>query len=132
MKEALKYKHVLMLGLEREELEKICKGEEHMEKFRENVDKLNNDEEFRLLFSEEEDALRTHNTLMAESEEAGIERGLERGIEQGKIEGIKQGKIAGKQEEKIKIVKKMLAKKVDVNFISEVTGLTKEEIESLN
>ena len=72
VKEALKYKHVLMLGLEGEELAKLCKGDKHMEKFRENVDRLNKDEGFRLLFSEEEDALRTHNTLMAESEEAGI------------------------------------------------------------
>ena len=91
-----------------------------MEKFRENVDRLNKDEEFRLLFSEEEDALRTHNTLMAESEEAGIEQ------------GIKQGKIEGEQEKTREIAKNMLAKKVDINFISEVTGLSENEIKALN
>ena len=91
-----------------------------MEKFRENVDRLNKDEGFRLLFSEEEDALRTHNTLMAESEEAGIEQ------------GIKQGKIEGEQEKTREIAKNMLAKKVDINFISEVTGLSENEIKALN
>ena len=120
VKEALKYKHVLMLGLEGNELAKLCKGEKHMEKFRENVDRLNKDEGFRLLFSEEEDALRTHNTLMAESEEAGIEQ------------GIKQGKIEGEQEKTREIAKNMLAKKVDINFISEVTGLSENEIKALN
>ena len=124
VKEALKYKHVLMLGLEGNELAKLCKGEKHMEKFRENVDRLNKDEEFRLLFSEEEDALRTHNTLMAESEEAGIERGIK--------QGIKQGKIEGEQEKTREIAKNMLAKKVDINFISEVTGLSENEIKALN
>ena len=115
-KEALKYKHVLMLGLEGKELEKLCKGEKHMEKFRENVDRLNKDEEFRLLFSEEEDALRTHNTLMAESEEAGLER------------GIKQGQ----KEEKIEIAKNLLKLQMEPSDIAKATGLSEKEIQALN
>ena len=91
-----------------------------MEKFRENVDRLNKDEGFRLLFSEEEDALRTHNTLMAESEEAGIEQ------------GIKQGKIEGQREEKLEIAKNMLAEGMDINVITKITGLSEKEIKALN
>ena len=73
---------------------------------------------------------------MAESEEAGIERGMERGIEQGKIEGIKQGKIAGKlegeKEKALEIAKKMLAEGMNINIITKITGLSEAEIESLN
>ena len=44
-------------------------------------------------------------------------------IDGAKREGIKEGK---KQD-----AKKMLAKKIDINTIIEITGLTKEEIENL-
>ncbi len=47
--------------------------------------------------------------------------------EEGKIEG----KIEGKKEEKIEIAKNMLAENIDIETITKVTGLTKEEIEEL-
>ena len=81
---ALEFKHVLMLALGGNDLKKVCEGDEHMEKFRENVDKLNKDEKMRLLFSAEEDAIRTHNTLMEESKESGIEEGMKQGMKQEK------------------------------------------------
>lgn len=37
----------------------------------------------------------------------------------------------GKKEEKLITAKKLLSKKMKIEFISEITGLTKEEIESL-
>ena len=42
-----------------------------------------------------------------------------------------QGRKEGKAEEKLEIAKKMLAEKVDIDFITKITGLTKEEIEKL-
>jgi len=47
--------------------------------------------------------------------------------EEGKIEGIKQGS----RQEKLEIAKNMLVKGTDIEYISEVTGLTKKEIEKL-
>ena len=113
---AKQYKHVLMLGLEGKELEKLCKGDRHMEKFRENVDKLNKNEEFRFLFSAEEDAIRTHNTLMAESEEAGIAQGIEQ----------------GQKKEKLEIAKNLLKLHMKPSDIAKATGLSEKEIEALN
>lgn len=55
------------------------------------------------------------------------EEGFERGIEQGKIEGIEQG--IGKRN--IEIAKNMLKMGMDVAIISQVTALSKEEIEAL-
>ena len=48
-----------------------------------------------------------------------------------KDEGYENGKQDGKNEEKLEIAKKMLEKKSDIDFISECTGLSIEEINSL-
>ena len=42
-----------------------------------------------------------------------------------------EGREEGREVEKIQIAKKMLEKHIDINTIIEVTGLTKEKIESL-
>ena len=56
--------------------------------------------------------------------------------EEGRKEGIAigeaRGKKEGKKEEKIEIAKNLLRKKMPINDISEVTGLSKKEIESLS
>ena len=44
---------------------------------------------------------------------------------------MEKGLELGEKETNLKIIKKMLEKKMDINLISELTGLTKEEIESL-
>ena len=42
-----------------------------------------------------------------------------------------QGRAEGRSEGKIDVAKKMLERNMDISLISEVTGLTKEEIEKL-
>lgn len=55
--------------------------------------------------------------------------------QEGREEGIKEGEVRGeargKEENKIEIAKKMLEAKVDIEKISEFTGLTIEEVEKL-
>ena len=53
------------------------------------------------------------------------------GLSEGKILGISEGKTLGINESKIEIAKNMLNKQSDINFISECTGLSIEEIERL-
>lgn len=55
------------------------------------------------------------------------EEGLEQGIEQGLEQGIEQGM----EQAKIEIAKSMLEKKMDINTISEITGLQIEKITEL-
>ena len=50
----------------------------------------------------------------------------------GYDEGIEQGLVKGIEQNKVDIVKKMLEKNTDIDFISDVTGLTKEEIEKIS
>ena len=57
----------------------------------------------------------------------GIEEGMKKGIEKGKLEGIKEGI----EKRNYTIAKDMKSKNLDINLISEITGLTLEEIEKL-
>ena len=60
-------------------------------------------------------------------EDFGYDKGYEQGMEKGMEKGIEQG-ITKKQEE---MVKKLKERDMNVKFIEEVTGLTKEEIEKI-
>ena len=84
---------------------------------------LNADEEVQQLADAEDWARYDYNSAMAEM----MEKGLEAGRAEGLAEGLSKGQAKGKAE----LVKKMLEKKMDLNLISELTGLTKEEIEKL-
>ena len=72
---------------------------------------LNADEEVQQLADAEDWARYDYNSAMSEM--------MEKGLEAGRAEGRNE------------LVKKMLEKKMDINLISELTGLTKEEIEKL-
>ena len=50
-------------------------------------------------------------------------KGIKEGMKKGKLEGIKEGQIA--------MAKSMKAKNMDINLISEITGLTIEEVNKL-
>ena len=67
------------------------------------------------------------NNMIDEAKEKGIETGKKIGIKTG----IETGKKMGIETEKIEIAKSMLKKKLDINTISECTGLSLEEIKNL-
>ncbi|MFD3157040.1 hypothetical protein ACFIJ5_09290 [Haloimpatiens sp. FM7330] len=52
--------------------------------------------------------------------------------EEGRKEGIKEGKKEGRKEEKIEIAKNLLVIGMKLEKIANVTGLSTEEIKSLN
>ena len=65
------------------------------------------------------------------TEAAGYDKGLKAGLEQGIQQGIKEGVQQGMQKEKLQIAKKMLSKKIDLNIISQLTGLSIQELKNL-
>lgn len=91
---------------------------------KEELDKLSQDEHERWLAEMREKAIRDEMAIRDYGYKKGIEEGLKQGIE----EGLNQGK----KNEKIEMAKKMLNKKMDISVISEVTGLSIEEIKKLN
>ena len=61
----------------------------------------------------------------------GKAEGFSQGREEGKAEGISEGISEGKIENKKEIAKNMLSKAMEVELISEITGLSIEEIKNL-
>ena len=61
----------------------------------------------------------------------GLEQGLQRGLEQGLQRGLEQGRGEGRQEERRQLALKLLNKKTDISFISEMTGLSEAEIKKI-
>lgn len=104
-------KHLLMLDFGGKELEKLCKGEKMMEKFKENVERLNDDKiVIDFLTKEQEDEL---------IKQSYFEDGIDAGIKQGK------------QEEKIDLAKKMIENNIDIETVSQITGLSIDVLENL-
>ena len=73
----------------------------------ETLEEVNKDPEFREYMSAEEDARKMENSHLDEA--------INKGIKQGKNE----------------IAKNMLSKNMDIKLISEITGLTEDEVNSL-
>ena len=59
------------------------------------------------------------------------DQGYRDGLSQGKAEGKAEGKIEGFSQGKVEIAKNMLSKAMEVELISEITGLSIEEIKNL-
>lgn len=62
----------------------------------------------------------------------GIEKGIEKGLKKGLAKGLAKGRQEGEKDEKFKIARNMKALGCDVDFIASVTGLSKQEIETLS
>ena len=65
--------------------------------------------------------------MLRREREDGFDEGIEEGIKMGKLEGIKEGE----KNKAISMAKSMKTKNLDINLISEITGLTIDEIEKL-
>lgn len=103
-----------VLMCDRNELKKI-KGNASVEKLKGEIIRMNQDKEFIEFLSDKEEERLLLNTIKEDAFKEGIEQGIEQGVEQG-----------------IEITaKNMLKKTDDLNFISEVTGLSIDRIKEL-
>ena len=68
---------------------------------------------------------------LAEGRERGLAEGRERGLAEGHEKGLAEGLAKGRAEEKLDNARKMKAHGADTEFIAQVTGLTRDEIERL-
>mgnify|MGYP003296391574 CR=1 FL=1 len=122
-----KNKYYIMLDLEEKEIEKISKKDRMVERFMEELKKVNSNPEFQAYMTYEEDQAKIFNSRMKESERIGMEKGMRKGMEKG----IKQGLQQGIEQEKIEIAKNMKRDGIHINKIMEYTSLSKEKIDSL-
>ena len=111
---------MLMLKLrKREELLEVSKGDKSMSEVYKKLDDLSKDKYYALLYDEEEKKAYENKCIL----EDAIEDSYSSGYDSGKSDGI--------SNEKINIAKNMLKKNMSIEDISDVTGLTIEEINNL-
>ena len=91
-----------------------------VDKYITKVTIVNNDPEFMSYMSEEEDKRKIQNSLYNEAKEDGIKEGYNSGVN----DGIEQGS----NNKSIEIARNMLNKNMKIEEISELTGLSIEEI----
>ena len=117
-------KELLILTLTKvDEIDALVKGDEELMEVAKELKRLTNDAYTIGLYDEEEERRRVENSIKITAKEQGHKQGLKQGIKQG----IKQGA----KDEKKSIAKSMLAKKMDIPLISELTGLSKKQITML-
>ena len=110
---------LIMLDLSKQGLEELSEKSEIVNNFKEEVIKANNDE-FVVDWISREEEQKQYEEVM-----------YEKGLTQGKEQGFSQGKQEGIEQNKIDVAKEMLELNMDLDVISKVTKLAKNEIESL-
>ena len=103
---------IILTRENKDELRELCKGDEILMSVEKKIEELSLNEEIVGLYDAAQIEKKVLNTKIRNAKEEGIQQGLEQG--------------------KIDTAKKMLEKNMDINIISEITGLTTEEITNLN
>ena len=108
--------------------EKKMQGEsKEIEKARDVLEMMSQDKNERYLAELRQKYIMDQKAI----EDAGYDKGYDFGYDSGYNSGHDSGTLEGKRKEKLEIAKKMKSRKIDIDDIIEITGLTKEEIEKL-
>ena len=108
--------------------EKKMQGEsKEIEKARRGLEEMSQDKNERYLAELRQKYIMDQKAI----EDAGYDKGYDFGYDSGYNSGHDSGTLEGKRKEKLEIAKKMKSRKIDIDDIIEITGLTKEEIEKL-
>lgn len=97
-------------------MEMLAKKNKEIKKAFNLLEIISNDEKARMLYEAREAEIKDQATRLQEAEEKGIKEGIARGVEEGKEKGM------------IEVAIKLLGEGVEIEFISRVTGLSKEQI----
>ena len=103
--------YMIMLDLDKKELENMPK-DDIVDKYITNVTIVNDNPEFQKYMSEEEDKRKIQNSLLSEAKEEGISK--------------------GETKKSMEIAKNMLKKNMSIEDISDITGLSIEEIKKIS
>ena len=90
-----KNKYYIMLDLEEKDLKKISKKDRMVEKYMENLVKVNNNPEFQAFMTYEEDQEKIYNSRMRAATEKGLKQGIEQGIKLERLQVAKKCKQLG-------------------------------------
>jgi len=111
----------------KEDFEMLASKNTYIQSAYNTLQVISQDEQKRMEYEAREKALWDYNQLMLESKEKGWKEGKKEGIE----EGIEKGKKEGEYQNAVKTAQKMLAKKLNLDFIAEISGLSIVQIQQL-
>lgn len=109
------YDQTTLMNLKKTDLEKLSKKDKVVERYMSEIERVNEDPDFREYISAEEDAKKIEKSLRS----------------QYRREALAEGISIGEENKSIEVAKKLKEKGVDINIISDSTGLVKKEIETL-
>lgn len=109
----------ILISRDKEEAREISENNDILKEVFSNMEELNMNEVFLGMYDQEEENKKMMNSMKLEGIEEGLQEGIEKGLE------------AGEKNKSIEIAKNMIEKNIEINIISEVTGLSIEEIENL-
>lgn len=108
----------------KKELWKLAKGDEDLENMARIIDDLNEDDEIIGAYYKDE----MDEWMKKVDHEKAIKEGQAKGFKQGIEQGIEKGHNEGSKEKALEIAKKLVKIGLDKKEISQVTGLSLEEI----
>ena len=142
-----KWMHFLTIN-DKIELEKVKEKDPIMSNSIDRLLYISSDEKLAMQYearqNEIKDEERRMNSSFSAGRNEGFEEGKLKGIKEGKLKGIKEGKLKGIKEGKLEgikegklegvrdIARRMKDSGYNSKFITEMTGLTEEEINNIN
>ncbi len=99
----------------------------HIDKVESKLSLINMSKEERKRYERYMMSLASEKDVINSAIDEGLEKGRKEGIQEGRKEGIQEGR----NEEKLITAKKMKDKGSSIDFIVEITGLSREDIEKL-
>lgn len=127
--EITRFERILLVMQEKdkEKLRSLAGEDKEIKKMEEKIEKMSKSPRYVSLYDEEKLYKLSLSIAEHEMKKEAARQGLEEGMKQGIEKGIEQGTY----QNKIEIAKNMLNEKMDIQIISKVTGLTKNELEEL-
>ena len=96
---------------------------EEIREAKEELFRISSNEKERMLYEDRRASLLDKVSALENAERKGLQKGLQQGLEKGLEQGLEKGKK--------ETAKNLLDKGLDVEFVSEVTGLSVDEIKML-
>ncbi len=121
-------KYLLMLDLGLKELRKLSIKDKVVSKYMNEIERVNEEPEFREYMSAEEDNRKIENSIRSEGYEDGVKAGLEQGIEQGIEKGLEKGIEQGINTRNKEIAKEMQKRNFSIEEISQITGISLKDL----
>ena len=113
------------------DINKLIGGNEIMSKVIDKYKRFVADEKEMSAYNERDTYLYGQAVMLQYEREEGFKQGMEKGIQEGIEKGRQEGIEKGIKENQILTAKNMKNKNMDLNLISELTGLSIKEIENL-